>query len=147
MAPEPVRKKIFILGDEPEMQIFLCNLLQTRGFQLVIAEGDSEAYQEVIDEDPDLIIIDVIRYRGGHTLLYRELKADEKLKNIPVIMLSTIDRKTCFHYLKCKRSASGGAMPEPEAFLNKPPEADELLQLIHSLTHTGECLEDTEEWV
>ena len=147
MSLETERKKIFVMGDEPEMQIFLCNLLHAQGFQPVIAESDSEAYQRVVDEDPDLIIIDLIKYRDSKTLVYRALKADEKLKNIPVIMLSTIDRKTFFHYLKCKGSPSGGAMPEPDAFLIKPPEADELLTLVHALTKTGESLEDKGEWV
>lgn len=147
MAPETERKKIFVMGDEPEIQIFLCNLLNAQGFQPVIAESDTEAYQKVIDEDPDLIIIDLIQYRDTKTLLYRALKADEKLKNIPVIMLSTIDRKTFFHCLKCKSSPSGGAMPEPDAFLIKPPEADELLRLVHALTKSGKPLEDEAEWV
>jgi DNA-binding response OmpR family regulator len=147
LALETERKKIFVLGDEPEIQIFLCNLLSAQGFQPVIAESDSEAYQKVIDEDPDLIIIDLIQYRDSKTLLYRALKSDEKLKNIPIIMLSSIDRKTFFHYLKCKSSPSGGAMPEPDAFLIKPPEADELLQLVRALTKSGKSLKDEAEWV
>ena len=137
MASKVEPKKIFVMGDEPEMQIFLCNLLRAQGFVPVIAENDSDAYQRVIDEDPDLIIIDVIRYRDSKTLLYRFLKTDEKLKNIPVVMLSSIDRKTFFHYLKCKRSPSAGAMPEPDAFLIKPPEAEELLRVVHALTGSG----------
>jgi CheY-like chemotaxis protein len=147
LAPKIERKKIFVLGDEPEMQIFLCNLLHTRGFEPVIADSDTEAYQKVIDEDPDLIIIDVIKYRDTKTMLYRALKADEKLKNIPVIMLSTIDRKTFFHYHKFKRRPFGDALPEPDAFLIKPPEADELLQLVNGLIDTGKSSEDKAEWV
>jgi DNA-binding response OmpR family regulator len=138
VASEIELRKIFVMGDEPEMQIFLCNLLRAQGFLPVIAESDSDAYQKVVDEDPDLIIIDVIRYRDSKTLLYRSLKTDEKLKNIPVIMLSSIDRKTFFHYLKCKRAPAVGAMPEPDAFLLKPPEADELLRVVHALIHSSQ---------
>jgi CheY-like chemotaxis protein len=147
LDPKAGRKKIFVLGEEPEMQIFLCNLLHTRGFEPVIAESDSEAYQKVIDEDPDLIIIDVIKYRDTKTMLYRALKTDDKLKNIPVIMLSTIDRKTFFHYYKFKPRPSGDALPEPDAFLIKPPEADELLQLVNGLIDTDRSTKGKAELV
>jgi CheY-like chemotaxis protein len=146
LAQANEKKKIFVMGDELEIQIFLCNLLHTRGFQPVIAESDADAFQKVIDENPDLIIIDVIKYRDSKTWLYRALKADEKLKNIPVIMLSTIDRKTFFHYHKFKSLPSGGAIPEPDAFLIKPPEADELLQLVNTLTKTDNSIKDQTEW-
>ncbi len=146
LAPVIGRKKILILCDEAEMQIFFLNLLKLRGFQPVIFEGDSGLCQAVIDEDPDLIIIDVSRC-DSHTLLYRNLKADQRLNRIPVIMLSTIDRRIWLHYLKCKCPVSGRSMPEPEAFLIKPPEARELLQLVHILTQTDEGVDDTQEWV
>lgn len=147
MVQSVEKKKIFVLGDEPEMQIFLCNLLHTRGFQPVIAESDADALQSVIDEDPALIIIDVIKYRDSKTWLYRSLKAHERLKNIPVIMLSNIDRRIFFHYHKFKPFPASGAIPEPDAFLIKPPEADELLQLVDVLTKTGHSSKVKSGWV
>jgi CheY-like chemotaxis protein len=128
------KKKILVVDDEPEMQIFLSNLLNTGGFDPVIAESGTAELSEIIAEIPDLIILNMIRFRDRQTLLYRHLKTDEKLRAIPVIMLSSLDRKTFYHYQRLKNDPVGGALPEPEAFILKPPEAEELLRVVLTLT-------------
>jgi CheY-like chemotaxis protein len=134
LSPDTEKKKILVVDDEPEMQIFLSNLLHTRGFDPVIAESGAAELNKIIAEIPDLIILNMMRYRDRQSLLYRILKTDEKLKAIPVIMLSSLDRRTFFHFQRLKKSPVGGALPEPEAFILKPPEAEELLQVVQTLT-------------
>jgi CheY-like chemotaxis protein len=134
LSLEKEKKKILVVDDEPEMQIFLSNLLNTSGFDPVIAESGTAELDQIIAEIPDLIILNMMRFRDRQTLLYRNLKTDEKLRAIPVILLSSLDRKTFFHYQRLKNPAVGGALPEPEAFILKPPEAEELLQVVQTLT-------------
>jgi len=128
------RKRVFVMDDEPEMQIFLSNLLRSGEFEPVIKESGSGGIQHILAEIPDLIILNLGRYHDRQTRLYRELKRCAKLKNIPVIMLSSLSRKTFFHYQHLKNPPIGGALPEPEAFIMKPPEAEELLQVVQTLT-------------
>jgi two-component system phosphate regulon response regulator PhoB len=134
LSLETEKIKILVVDDEPEMQIFLSNLLQTGGFDPVVAESGTAGLSEIIAEIPDLIILNMMRYRDRQSLLYRILKTDEKLKAIPVIMLSSLDRKTFFHFQRLRKFPVGGALPEPEAFILKPPEAEELLQVVQTLT-------------
>jgi CheY-like chemotaxis protein len=134
LSLETEKKKILVVDDEPEMQIFLSNLLNTSGFDPVIAESGTAELDQIIAEIPDLIILNMMRFRDRQTLLYRNLKTDEKLSAIPVILLSSLDRKTFFHYQRLKNPAVGGALPEPEAFILKPPEAEELLKVVQTLT-------------
>jgi len=134
LSLETEKKKILVVDDEPEMQIFLSNLLNTSGFDPVIAESGTAQLDEIIADVPDLIILNMMRFRGRQSVLYRTLKMDEKLRAIPVIMLSSLDRKTFFYYQRFKNPAVGGALPEPEAFILKPPEAEELLQVVQMLT-------------
>ncbi|MFZ0611424.1 MAG: response regulator [Desulfobacterales bacterium] len=138
MSPGTGKKKILVVDDEPEMQIFLCNLLHTCGFHTVIAECGAAPLKEIIAEVPDLIILNMMHYRDRQSLLYRLLKTDEKLKAIPVVMLSSLDRNTFFHYHGLKNYPVGGALPEPEAFILKPPEAEELLRVVRTLTGSPE---------
>jgi hypothetical protein len=51
-----------------------------------------------------------------------------------VIILSAISRKTFYHYLKMLSVRVGGPIPEPNAYVEKPPEADEIIALIKTLT-------------
>jgi CheY-like chemotaxis protein len=134
LSPDTVKIKILVVDDEPEMQIFLSNLLHTCGFDPIIAESGAAELSEIIADIPDLIILNMMRYRDRQSLLYRVLKTDEKLKAIPVIVLSSLDRQTFFHFQRFKKFPAGGALPEPEAFILKPPEAEELLQLVQTLT-------------
>lgn len=65
--------------------------------------------------------------------MYRQLKTDAILKNIPVIMLSAVAEKTFSHYLKMLNVRLENPVPDPEAYMEKPPEADELLKITESL--------------
>ena len=122
------------MDDEPEMQIFLSNLLSSSEFVPVVIESGTGGIQTILDESPDLIILDLGRYHERQTRFYQELKGCSKLRDIPVIMLSSLDRKTFLHYQRLKNPPAGGALPEPEAFILKPLEVEELLQAVKTLT-------------
>ena len=65
--------------------------------------------------------------------MYREIKTHEDLKHTPVIILSGIAKKTFFHSQNVLDSYKGQSVPEPEAYIEKPPESDELIQCIEQL--------------
>jgi CheY-like chemotaxis protein len=144
VPPAKKRKKIFVMDDESETRIFLNNLLDTGEFEPILVECGTAGIKRIIEENPALIILHILKYRDGNTLLYKALKQDKRLKEIPVIMLSSLNRETFFHYQKFKKAPVGRCLPEPEAYMNKPPEADELLQLVHTLTQTGNGIETKE---
>jgi len=62
--------------------------------------------------------------------MYRELKNDPELKDIPVIMVSALSKKTFFHSQKVLDEYKGEKIPEPAGYIEKPPEPDELLEII-----------------
>jgi len=70
-------------------------------------------------------------------LMYQHLKQDRKLQYIPVIMISAIDKLTFIHYQKTKGIRLGQDIISPEGFLEKPPEAAELLELIQDILSRG----------
>jgi hypothetical protein len=48
-------------------------------------------------------------------------------------MLSGISKKTFFHSQNILNSYMGQNLPEPEAYIEKPPESEELIQVAESL--------------
>ena len=70
---------------------------------------------------PDLIILDVMMPEEGGVQMYGQLKTDNNLKDIPVIMVSAIAKKTFSHYLKMLNVQRDDHIPEPEAYMEKPP--------------------------
>ncbi len=126
-------KKILMVVDEPEMQIFLSKLLETGSFDPIIAENGIEGLQKAREENPALIILDVMVSGQESARMYRKVKHDNKLRKIPVILLSAISRDTFFHYEHLENGQSGHGVPKPEGFLEKPPEAAEVLNLIKDI--------------
>jgi twitching motility two-component system response regulator PilH len=65
--------------------------------------------------------------------LYRELKTDPKLKNIRVIILSGIAKRTFIRSQKALTEFGGDPVPEPEIYLEKPVRPDELANVIKKI--------------
>ena len=62
--------------------------------------------------------------------MYREVKTDANLKSTPVIILSAIAKKTFYNSIRTLNSYRGQAVPDPEAYIEKPPETEELLKIV-----------------
>jgi len=132
------RKKILIVDDELDMRIFLCNLLGNCGYQPLDASDKNEGMQKAVREKPALIILDVTMPKETGIKMYRELKEHEDLKNVPVIMVSTIDQKTFSFYQKFQATPRHKVVPDPGAYLKKPLETEELIKLVRTLTETDD---------
>ena len=83
-------------------------------------------------ERPSLIILDIMMPKMGGIRMFRELKKDSNLKEIPVIMLSAISEKTFSHSYKQMSRQGDGELDLPAAYIEKPPEPDQLLEAIQT---------------
>lgn len=125
-------KKILIVDDELAMRTFVTTLLETSGFRPLSAEDGVQGLEVVRQKKPSLIILDVMMPKESGIDMYRELQNDPELKDIPVIMLSAMAKKTFFHSQKVLDAYKGETIPEPAAYIEKPTEADELLDIIRN---------------
>lgn len=129
------QKTILIVDDDIDMRFFLSTLVETNGFRHVLAKNGEEGITVAQKVHPDLIILDVMMPKEGGVHMYGQLRTNRELRKIPVIMLSAISKKTFYHYMKMMNVRLGGIVPEPDAYLEKPPEAEEVLTVIQSLIH------------
>jgi len=127
------KKTVLIVEDELDMRIFISTLLETSGYTPVVTRDGKEGLIKARDVSPDLIILDVMMPGEGGVQMYRQLKTDQTLKAIPVIMLSAVAQKTFSHYLNMVNTRLDKPVPRPEAYIEKPPEADDLLQMAARL--------------
>ncbi len=126
--------RILVIEDEEDTLIFITNLLRREGFAPFAARNRDEGLAKAKAQNPGLIILDAMLPCEGSIQIYRELKKDSGLQHVPVVMLANIGKKTFFHFHKCRSSPSRRNVPEPEAFLPNPPEADDLLLVVRELT-------------
>lgn len=128
-------KKVLVVDDELDMRTFITTLLETSGFKPLSAQDGVQGLEMAHREKPSLIILDVMMPRESGISLYRALKTAPDLRDIPVIMLSALSRKTFFHSQKVLDEYKGEKIPEPAVYIEKPPDPDEILEAIRK------CLE------
>jgi len=126
-------KKVLVVDDELDMRTFITTLLETNGFKALAAQDGVQGLEMARKSKPSLIVLDVMMPRESGIALYRDLKGDPDLKDVPVIMLSALSKKTFFHSQKVLDEYKGEKIPEPAAYIEKPPEPDELLEIIRGI--------------
>jgi DNA-binding response OmpR family regulator len=85
--------RILVAEDDPVTARFVTSLLSEKGYDVLLAEDGDRASELAANAGPDLILCDlVLPYRDGFDLL-REFRADDRLKRVPVILLSMRDRE------------------------------------------------------
>jgi len=126
------RTKILVIDDDPDLHTAVKKILESKPYEVISALDGDEGLRKVVEERPDLIILDVIM-PGKHGFeVCRELKTDEKyhfFSNIPVLMLTVYpdDRE------KAHLSIREGMMMEAEDYLQKPVDPQELLSRVEDL--------------
>jgi CheY-like chemotaxis protein len=124
-------RKILLVDDESDMQIYLSTVVETMGLEPIVAADGTEALEKARAIQPALVILDVMMPGIEDGLkTYRKFREDDGLERIPIIMVSAIARKTFFHSIRLLKPLSGRQLPEPEAYMEKPPDAAELNRLI-----------------
>jgi len=128
-----MKKKILVVDDEMDIRIFISTLLETNGYKPLVAKDGEEGLKMIKESKPDGIILDVMMPKESGLKLYREIKSNENTSQIPVIMCSAVSKKTFFHSHKELDRYHGSSIPEPDAYIEKPPEAEELLSNLQRL--------------
>jgi CheY-like chemotaxis protein len=87
------KPKIMIVEDDSFVMDIYQTKLSQEGYEVLPAENGAEAIKKLEKEIPDLVLLDIIMpYVDGLQVL-RKIKADEKLKDIPVILLTNLSQK------------------------------------------------------
>jgi twitching motility two-component system response regulator PilH len=123
-------KKVLVVDDDPDVRLFSVTVLEENGYTPLEAEDGESGLKMIKAEKPDLVILDVLMPRQSGVRLYRELKTSKALKDVKIIILSGIAKKTFMRSQKALTEFGGAAIPEPEIYLEKPVEPDELADVI-----------------
>ncbi len=91
------RKKIFILDDEEPIILLLKTILNVYGYDGCESSSPQEALSRVLQEKPDLVILDIAMPEMDGYQVCRQLKANPETQKIPVVMITALaleqDRK------------------------------------------------------
>jgi DNA-binding response OmpR family regulator len=123
--------KILVIDDDPDIHIVLRSILEGSGHQVVAAYDGDEGLRKVVDEMPDLIMLDVMMPRKHGFEVCRQLKRDpayQSFAQIPVLMLTVYpDERQRIHRSMQKWDIAA------EAYIQKPFDPQELLDRVNEL--------------
>ncbi|MHC4295240.1 MAG: response regulator [Planctomycetota bacterium] len=128
--------KILIADDEPPCIDFVRETFADLPYEVISAADGEEALQVAREQNPDLIILDVQMPKRSGFDVFTELRHDEKLSSVPVIMLTGIAERTG---VNISGKDMGEFMDsEPEAYVDKPIEPIVLQQTVKRLLAKSE---------
>ena len=123
-------KKVLIVDDEMDMRLYLSTLLESHGYRPITRRDGKGGMTSVREDCPDLIILDIMMPGDGGVAMYSRLKSEAVYADIPVIMLSGVSAASFRHFLAMLNARRARPVPEPVAYLEKPVDHDQLLQLV-----------------
>jgi CheY-like chemotaxis protein len=107
-----------VVDDEPDVRYLLRVTLEEAGYGVVEAAHGEDALAQVRRSLPQLVLTDRMMPRMSGGELIERLRADERTKAIPIVIIS----------------GTRGAQAHADAILRKPFDPGELIVLVDRLT-------------
>ncbi len=90
------KQKVCIIDDDADLREIYRMKFNQEGFEVSLATNGEEGMKIIREKEPDIILLDLqMPVKNGVEVL-AELKKDEKLSRIPVIVLSNVDNEDAF---------------------------------------------------
>ena len=127
-------KKILIVDDDPDVILFLSTVVKDHGYIAVDASNGQEGLERAKSDHPDLILLDLMMPQKSGIALLSDLKKDDALKEIPVIMVTGVSSETGIDLEAFfNKGATGDPVRnalKPEGYIEKPVDPQKLLKMI-----------------
>ena len=119
-------KTLVVVDDDEVFSGLIKTVFEFEGYEVVLVPCPDDMVPKMREVKPVLLLMDV-HSQGGDTLgVLRQLRADESLKAIPVVMTSGMDRSD-----ECLAAGAN-------AFILKPFRPDELIRMVADLVTQGD---------
>jgi DNA-binding response OmpR family regulator len=80
--------KILCIEDEPQMIDLIKLILETKGYEVLGAEGGQQGLDMMRSEKPDLILLDLMMPEMDGGDVFHHMKEEVELRDIPVIVVT-----------------------------------------------------------
>jgi len=123
------KKRSILVDDEPDFCSIVQGQLEKEGFEVELAYNGVEGLEKIRANPPDAIILDVMMPEKDGYEVCNELKGDDKLADIPVVLLTAV----ASHVTSTRYSHADGMSTEADDYIAKPASAEEITQSIKGL--------------
>ena len=133
MAADTAKKLILVVDDDPDVVTYITALLIDNGYETASAEDGVEAMAKIRANKPALITLDISMPEKSGVKVYREVKENSDLADIPVLVVTGVTgfggkSEEFEKFLGTRRQ-----VPPPDGFIPKPIKQEELLEKVKAL--------------
>jgi len=121
---DKVSKRIFVVEDDPDISELLEFNLHLKGYNVSVFGDGSMAYQRILDDLPDLVILDLTLPGINGLDICRYMRHNDRTREIPVIMLTARTGEN---------DRDAGLKSGADKFITKPFGIKEILTAIQDL--------------
>jgi DNA-binding response OmpR family regulator len=116
--------KILIVEDDRATSGLLKTVFELEGFKALVCPDASRVVETVRRDRPDVVFMDLHLAEMQSLSILREIKQDQELRSIPVVMTSGLDRSQ-----ECKEAGAEGFLLKPFRPANLVAEIRAILEL------------------
>ena len=111
---------ILIVEDELDFAALLRHILTQEGFTVATAFNWADATRELNAKTPDLITLDINMPTKSGVFFYRDIKADRRFRDIPVVVVTGLTRDEDDMKDVLRSLMDSDIAPPPDAYVEKP---------------------------
>lgn len=120
---------VLIVDDDPDIREGITAVLETRPYRLATANDGLRCMELIRQEQPDLLILDMMMPRMDGFAVIRELRSDPKFAGLPIIILTTVIEDAAYR----RYELEAGMAMDVQAYIEKPAPPDELLNAVSAV--------------
>ena len=129
VAATAAKRKILVADDNDDIRAMLAELLRIHGHEVIVAEDGEQAVALAQQEQPDLILMDVMMPRLSGLEAARKIHEIAQLNAVPIVAISAFRNPLT-------ETTNSGTF-QWHAYLRKPFDPGELEQIIESLVNNS----------
>lgn len=134
IEPEPPAPRatplVLVVDDEPEIRQLVERTLAAKGYAVELAADGAEALEKAERLVPDLVLLDAMLPRVHGFEACRRIKASERTRDVPVVMMTAIYRG--WRFAQDARDSYGAV-----DYVEKPFRHEELLRRVEDALRAG----------
>ncbi len=126
-----IDKKVLVVDDDPDILDAISMILESKGYQVVIAHDGIECLDKLGTQKPDLMILDLLMPKMDGFAVYKELQSPKwsEYRDIPVLILSSVREEAS----RRRYELETGQELKPDEYIEKPILPRVLLDCVEKL--------------
>lgn len=120
------KELILVVDDDPDLVDMISTKLGANNYRTAKAYDGIQAWEQIRQEKPDLVILDVMMPKKDGYVVCEEIKNDPDFKDIAVVLLTAVVEKvpttTYTHH--------EGRTTRADDFIPKPIDLDKLMDIV-----------------